>query len=179
MMKVKILPFTLAVAYLCALPACGPPSSQEGGSIMQALPNVEYPIDVASTGKAQLEDGVFEEAAAPGSATKTRISLGKEQTAGDLNGDGAKDAAVTLVADPGGSGTFTYLAAVVNQDGVARPIASVFLGDRIVVKSLAVQSGEIVVTLLTRKPDEPMAAEPMVEVTRKFRLQGDELVETE
>ena len=114
-----------------------------------------------------------------GSATKTRISLGEEQAAGDLNGDGAKDAAVTLVADPGGSGTFTYLAAVINQEGVARPIASVFLGDRIVVKSLAIQSGEIVVTLLTRKPDEPMAAEPTVEVTRKFRLQGDELVEAE
>jgi hypothetical protein len=175
----KILPVTLAVVYICALSACGPSASQEGVSIMQALPNAEYPIDVASTGKAQLEDGVFEEAAAPGSATKTRVSLGEEQAAGDLNGDGARDAAVTLVADPGGSGTFTYLAAVLNQGGVARPIASVFLGDRIIVKSLAIQSGEIVVTLLTRKPDEPMAAEPTVEVTQKFRLQGDELVETE
>lgn len=179
MMKVKILLATLSVAWLCASSACGTPTSQKGASIVQALPNAEYPIEVASTGKAQLKDGVFEEAAAPGSATKTRISLGKAQAAGDLNGDGAEDAAVTLVADPGGSGTFTYLAAVINQNGLAKPIASVFLGDRIVVKSLRIQSGEIVVTLLTREADEPMAAEPTVEVTQKFRLEGDQLVEAE
>ncbi len=142
---------------------------------MQALPNAEYPIDVASTGKAQLKDGLFEETLVPGSATKTKISLGKEQTSGDLNGDGVQDAAVTLIVDPGGSGTFIYLAAVLNQDGAARPVASVFLGDRIIVKSLAIESGEIVVTLLTRKPDEAMATEPTVKVTQKFRLEGDKL----
>jgi hypothetical protein len=153
------------------------PASQTGASILQALPNAEYPVEFTSTGKAQLKDGVFEEPVAPGSATKTKIRLGKEQALGDLNSDGAEDAAVTLVVDPGGSGTFTFLSAVINDKGSARPVASVLLGDRIVVKSIAIQSGNVVVTMLTRKPDEPMSAEPTVEVTRTFKLQGDKLVE--
>ena len=144
---------------------------------MQALPNAEYPIEVALKGKAQLKDGVFEETVVPGSATKTRISLTGKQESGDLNGDGLPDAAVTLWANPGGSGTFTYLAAVINKNGTAMPAASVFLGDRIIVKSLAIQSGEIFVTMLTRKPNEAMSAKPTVEVIRKFRLQGKNLVE--
>jgi len=146
-------------------------------SIAQTLPNLEYPIELASTGKAQLEDGVFEESAAPDSATKTKFWLGDVQALGDVNGDGAEDALVILVVDPGGSGTFTYLTLVVNEEGTAKPLAAVLLGDRVVVKSLALESGNVVVSLLTRKPDEPMSAEPMVEVTRLFKLLGDRLVE--
>lgn len=151
--------------------------SQKSASILQALPNAEYPIEFTRTGKAQLKDGVFEESIAPGSATKTQIRLGKEEALGDVNGDGAEDAAVTLVVDPGGSGTFTYLALVINEQGTAKPLETVLLGDRIIVRSLAIQSGSVVVTMLTRKPDEPMSAEPKVEVTRTFKLQGDKLVE--
>jgi hypothetical protein len=166
---------------VCLLSSCcsmsSAPPGRAAASMMQALPNAEYPIDVASSGKAQLKNGVFEETAVPGSATRTRISLGQEQAEGDLNRDGAQDAAVTLVADPGGSGTFTYLAAVINRNGAAEPIASVFLGDRIIVKSLAIESGKIFATLLTRKPDEPMAAKPTVEVKRMFKLRGDSFVE--
>ena len=81
-----------------------------------------------------------------------------------------------MVADPGGSGTFSYLALVINDAGTAKPAASVLLGDRIVVKSLAVQPGRIVVTMLTRKPEEPMSAEPTLEVTRTFQWQGGQLV---
>ena len=166
---------------VCLLSGCCSTSSTPPGRatalVVQALPNAEYPIDVVSTGKAQLRNGFFEETVVPGSATKTRISLGKEQATGDLNGDGAQDAAVVLVANPGGSGTFTYLAAVVNRNGAAEPIASVFLGDRIIVKSLAIESGKIFATLLTRKPNEPMAAKPTVEVKRMFKLRGDSFVE--
>jgi heat shock protein HslJ len=150
---------------------------QTAPSISQALPNAEYPVDLTSTGKAQLKDGIFEEPAAPGSATKIKVQLGSQQAFGDVNGDGAQDAAVTLVVDPGGSGTFTYLALVINDQGTAKPIASVLLGDRISVKSLALQPGSVVVTMLTRSPDEPMSAEPTLEVTRTFMLQGDMLVE--
>ena len=91
-------------------------------------------MEAASTGRAQLKDGVFEEPAAPDSATKTKIWLGDLRALGDINGDGAEDALVTLVVDPGGSGTFTYLALVLNENGKARPFAAVLLGDRILVK---------------------------------------------
>ena len=147
-------------------------------SILEALPNVEYLVELASTGKAQLKDGLFEEEAAPGSATKTKIQLGKIQAIGDVNGDGWEDAVVTLVVDPGGSGTFTYLALVLNQEGKPKPLAAVLLGDRIIVKSLALQNGNVEVTMLTRKPDEPMSTEPTVELKRIYSLQGDQLVES-
>lgn len=152
---------------------------QKGAAIVQALPNAEYPVEGTSTGKAQLKDGLFEESLSPGSATTTRIRLGKEQAFGDVNGDGAEDAAVTLVVDPGGSGTFTYLALVINEKGTAKPVASILLGDRIIVNSLTIQSGTVVVTMLTRKPDESMSAEPTREVIRTFKLRGDKLVEVQ
>jgi hypothetical protein len=183
-MQMRLLSVTLSLVCAWILSACvgttvtsPTQTSQENASFLQSLPNAEYPVEFTRTGKAQLKDGVFEESVAPGSATKTTIRLGKELALGDVNGDGVEDAAVTLVVDPGGSGTFTYLAEVINEKGTAKPIATVLLGDRIIVKSLAIQSGSVVVTLLTRKPDEPMSAEPTVQVTRVFKLQGDKLVE--
>jgi hypothetical protein len=151
---------------------------QVKASILEALPNAEYLIELASNGKAQLKAGFFEEEAAPSSATKTKIQLGKIQAVGDVNSDGLEDAVVTLVVDPGGSGTFTYLALVLNQAGEPKPLAAVLLGDRIIVKSLALQNGNVQVTMLTRKPDEPMSTEPTVEVKRIFNLQGNQLVES-
>ena len=55
---------------------------------------------------------------------------------GDINNDGAPDAAVVLAASGGGSGTFYSLEAVVNQYGKPVDIASISLGDRIVVKAV-------------------------------------------
>ena len=181
-MRLSLVPRSLA--WVCILAACASPSiissarpSQQHAPILPELPNAEYPIEFTSSGKAQLKDGVFEEPVAPGVAARTTIRLGKEQAVGDVNGDGAEDAAVTLVVQPGGSGVFTYLALVLNDNGRAKPVASVLLGDRILVKSLAIRPGAVVVTMLTRKPDEPMSATPTVEVRRIFKLQGNELVE--
>jgi heat shock protein HslJ len=150
---------------------------QDDAAFAQALPNIAYPVEGTSTGMAQLKDGVFEEPAAPGSATNFKVQLGKDQALGDLNGDGTTDAVVTLVVEPGGSGTFTYLVPVINDQGTPKPLTPVLLGDRIIIKSVTVNNGDVVVTMLTRKPDEPMSAEPTVEVTRTFKFAGDQLVE--
>jgi heat shock protein HslJ len=149
---------------------------QPAASIGGLLANVEYMVEGTSTGKAQLKDGVFEEAAAPGSAAKTRVELGKTPVFGDVNGDGAEDAAVTLIVIPGGSGSFTHLAVVVNDKGAPKPSPAVLLGDRIIVKSVTIKPGAVTVTLLIRKPEEAMSAAPTVEVTRVFAWQGGALV---
>ena len=178
-LKLRTADGALSVSFVRTGTAITPPTHvpQKSSSILQALPNAEYPVDNTSNGKAQLKDGVFEETVAPGSATKTKIRLGKELSFGDVNGDEAEDAAVTLVVNPGGSGTFIYLALVINENSTAKPVSSILLGDRIVVKSLAIQAGDVVVTILTRKPDESMSMEPKFEVTRKFKFQGNKLVE--
>jgi hypothetical protein len=147
-------------------------------SILSALPNTEYPIDLASSGKAQLKDGIFEEPIAPDSATKTRISLGDLHALGDVNGDQMEDAAVLLIADSGGSGTFTYLALVLNENGSTKPLEAVFLGDRIVVNSLTILPGEVIVSLLTRQLDEPMSADPTTSASLSFKLQDGKLIES-
>jgi hypothetical protein len=160
-----------------AVPTVQSTATQATPSILSALPNAKYPIDVTSSGSAQLKDGMFEEPAAPGSASKITVSLGKNQAEGDLNGDGSADAAVTLIAETGGSGTFTYLAAVLNNKGLAEPLNSISLGDRIIVKSLTIQAGQIEVDFLDHATNEPMASAPTMEVVKKFKLQDNQLVE--
>jgi hypothetical protein len=144
---------------------------------VDSLANAAYPLDLASSGKAQLHEGVFSESAAPGSAAMLKVELGQERALGDLNGDGVDDAALTLLVDPGGSGTFTYLAVAIDDQGAARPLATILLGDRIIVKSIKIQAGGVVVHLLTRQPDEPMSAEPKLESTRSFNLKNGSLIE--
>ena len=160
-----------------AIPALQPTATQSVPSILPALANANFPIDVTSTGTAQLKDGVFEEPAAPGSASKITVTLGKNPAEGDLNGDGVPDAAVTLNAETGGSGTFTYLAAVINKNGIAEPLNAVLIGDRIVVKNLTIKSGQIDLEFLDHSANEPLAAAPTVDIVKKFKLQQDQLVE--
>jgi hypothetical protein len=144
---------------------------------MEVLRNAEYQSEWPASGKARLTDGSYREKYVPGAATELVIRLSDHHAIGDLNGDGAKDAVVILVSNPGGSGTFYDLAVLVSQNGSPKHVATKALGDRIVVKSLAIHSGEIAINLLVRKPDQPMSAEPKVEVTKKFKLREDKLVE--
>jgi hypothetical protein len=169
----------IAIIALCALSACSIQTTAtpaHEAALAEALPNLAYPIEAASAGTAQLTDGLFEEPAAPGSASMTRIQLGAIQAFGDINSDGLKDAAVTLTVDPDGSGTFSYLAVVLDQNGTLQALPAVFLGDRIAVQSLSIQPGQVVVELLTRAEGEPMSAEPTVAGTLTFKLSDDQLV---
>jgi hypothetical protein len=145
-------------------------------ALAEQLPNLAYPIDVVPGGVAQLEDGVYQEPAAPGSATMITVKLGEQQAYGDLNGDGVDDAATTLVADPGGSGTFVYLSAVLDEQGTGVPVSSVLLGDRVAVQSLAIYEQQITVEFLTRAEGEAMTDAPTVLVTQIYELQDNQLV---
>src|SRR6266571_4941842 len=96
----------------------------------QALLNATYATSVTPRGAA-LHDGTLEAEAAPGSASKVIVRLADIAAFGDLDGNLAPDAAVVLVSSGGGSGTFVELAAVRNESGAAHPVATVLLGDRI------------------------------------------------
>jgi heat shock protein HslJ/uncharacterized lipoprotein NlpE involved in copper resistance len=91
--------------------------------------------------------------------------------------DGQPLAAVVLITDPGGSGTFRYLSAVVRQDGEMVNVATTLLGDRAQIKSLGVEGDEIVVEMITHGPDDPMCC-PTQRVQKSYALTGDQLVET-
>ncbi|HEV3104921.1 MAG TPA: lysozyme inhibitor LprI family protein [Trinickia sp.] len=121
----------------------------------------------------KLVGGQRVQAAAPGSATKdvTRVAESPKAAQGKLGGQPA--VAFFLVDAPGGSGTFYYAAAALGGRGTHAAL----LGDRITPQSIAIDRGEIVVTYLDRKSDDPMFVPPSVKVMRRFSLSGDRLRE--
>jgi hypothetical protein len=95
---------------------------------------------------------------------------------GDLNGDGVDDAAVILIESSGGSGNFRYLAAVINEGGAPVNVATQFIGDREQMQSITIEDGEITVDMVAHGPDDPMCC-PTQEVTKRYQLRADQLVE--
>lgn len=144
---------------------------------VDALRNAEYRSEWPADGVAKLKDGQYEEEIVPGSASKLIIVVYPDMHAfGDLNGDGADDAAVVLATSGGGSGTFISLEAMVNDKGAPKHVASTPLGDRAQIKSVRIEGGEIAVDMVTHGPDDPMCC-PTLESTKKFKLEGDALTE--
>ena len=142
---------------------------------LEALKNADYRSEHAGDGRFRLVNGVHVEKEAPNSATELRITLSDMMAQGDLNKDGVTDAAVVLVINPGGSGTFYELAAILNQDGKPSHAASAALGDRIQIKQMTIKDGEITVRLVTQGPNDPMSR-PTLEVTRRYKLDTGVLV---
>lgn len=134
--------------------------------------NATYTIDGRPI---TLSNGRAEQPAAPGSATKIVTRLADKQAVGDVNGDRRPDAALVLIHDPGGSGTFYYIAAVLNDGGPGKATDAKLLGDRIVVEKISIVDGRIVVEYLTRRDGEPLAATPSIKVTKAFTVKDGKL----
>lgn len=100
--------------------------------------------------------------------------VGRLAAFGDLDGDRVADAAVAVAIDPGGSGTFVHLLALLNRGGAPAQAGRAFLGDRVRVEHLAIRSGQIIATLLTHGPGEALCC-PATRVRRAFALQGRRL----
>ena len=107
-----------------------------------------------------LIDGSREVAAALGSATKIRTAVLGQPVYGDIDGDGDKDAALLLTHDPGGSGTFYYVAAAISLNGRYQATNTVLLGDRIAPMDITIRSGTVVVKFADRRLEEPMSTAP-------------------
>ncbi len=125
----------------------------------------------------QLENGLAEMEAAPGSASKIRIVLQGEAVYGDLNYDTERDAVIFLNYQGGGSGTFFYLAAALHKKGGFSGKNSIWIGDRIGAPAATVSNGLITVKYLDRRDNEPMAAVPSQEQTRYFMMNESKLQE--
>jgi heat shock protein HslJ len=86
-----------------------------------------------------------------------------------------KTAAVILVTDPGGSGTFYDLAVVVKGDERWANIGLVTLGDRVKVHAIAIKNNLIVLDMTTHGPGDTMSF-PTEQTTQSFVLQGGRLI---
>lgn len=95
---------------------------------------------------------------------------------GDLNSDGLPDAAVILKSRAGGTGVFSDLAAVLNQNGKPLNIATVDLGDRVLINAAVIQAGEIVLDMMIHGPNEGLCCASL-RATWKFKLSDGDLVQ--
>lgn len=122
--------------------------------------------------KFELKDGLAEQPAAPGSSTRNTARIVGEPALGDATGDAKPDAALVIVNEPGGSGTFYYAVVAVDHDGSYRATNVIALGDRISPQSIDFSDGHFVYRFLERKPDESMADAPTIETTVPIHVDG-------
>ena len=134
--------------------------------------NAEYRIENQSV---QLRDGRCEKEAAPGSATKIITRVLGEPAYGDLDGNGSDDAAVFLIQETGGSGTFFFVAAAIHVNGRWKGTHAVFIGDRVAPEEIRIRDGVVVVKFRDRRADQPMAQRPTIHKSVEFEVAGDQL----
>jgi hypothetical protein len=152
---------TLAALLVCPVHA-GPQDRALDGIL-----NATYLIEKQAV---QLVSGRAEVQAAPGSVSKVTTEVFSKPTYGDLNGDGRDDAVLFLVQDPGGSGTFYYVAAAIAKNGLYQGTNAVLLGDRVFPRAIHIRNCVIVAEYEDRHPDQPMAARPSIGKTMYLKL---------
>ncbi len=193
-MKVLRIWFVLAVIGAAILSACAPDSTP---TTAPEVLQTETPTKPSTTGATQgvdpqnatylidgqevtLVNGVAEQEAAPGSATKIVTRYFGNAVEIDLNSDGLTDSGFLLSQDGGGSGTFFYVAAAINNAGSTQGTNAILLGDRIAPQSTNVDPNnpaQFIVNYAERKASEPMSAQPSVAVSRTFKLDNGTLLE--
>lgn len=122
-----------------------------------------------------LQDGRSEIFTMHHAATTMKTRAYGKTVYGDLAGDGNEDAAILLIHDPGGSGTFFYVAGALNIDGKYQGTNAVLLGDRITPRDLQIQNGVLIAKYTDRRPGEPMTAPPSVLISKYLILKGAQL----
>lgn len=140
-----------------------------------SLANAEY--HSPDWGSFQLTDGLYlRPPANPGESSSAYTTRLLDPVAsGDLNNDGIGDAAVFLATQNGGTGHFVELAAVLSVDGLPQNVATISLGDRVVIESAKIAAGTITIDIRTHSPTDPLCCPSQLE-TWKYRLEGDQLV---
>ena len=153
----------------------------------------KFPAKEARTPQVS-ENGLFRPD--PSSATFTfddgsiTLSMGRNESAsgeetillnkfayGDINADDKEDTALLLARYGDGSGTFIYLGTYVSGPVTYRGSKVIFIGDRIAPQSISIKQGIVTVEYLDRRPDEALATEPTVPVSKQFVYRNGEFQE--
>jgi heat shock protein HslJ len=148
----------------------------EGGTTAGSaadLSEITVRSDRFPSGSVTLKNGNYREPAAPGAAGATVVKLTDWRAFGTVNGRDA--AAVIIVTDTGGSGTFFDLALLFKREGGWVNVDTLFLGDRVKVHSVDIRDKEILVGMTTHGPGDALCC-PTKEKTRRFVIQADRLL---
>ena len=165
------------VLALVVMAACAPTgTAASGGASPVSAPDPSNASITIERDTVTLVNGRAEREAAPGSATKITTTLADLRATGDVDGDGRPDTVVVLIHQPGGSGTFYYVAALLNVAGGVAATPAVLLGDRVKVTGLKLDSRAIVVDLLDRSSGQALSASPSVASVRRFVVDRGALI---
>jgi hypothetical protein len=159
------------------LPALPPPPAE---LTVDSLLNATYDISdfYGSPYSVTLVNGAYASGSDPLAPGYVGVTISDLIAFGDLNYDGVADAAVILGINTGGTGFFTYIAAVLNISGAPVHAASVYIDDRPMIDSLTIFAGEILAQTTIHGADDPMCC-PSKPVEQGYRLyNGNQLVLT-
>jgi hypothetical protein len=123
----------------------------------------------------RLQDGRSEMATRPHSAITMKAAVYGKTVYGDINGDGTEDAVILLIHDPGGSGTFFYVAGALNINSKYQGTNAVLLGDRNTPRDLQIRNGVLITKYADRRPGETMTATPSVLISKYLILKDAQL----
>lgn len=157
-------------------PTVQPTSAPVGPTLtIDQLRNMAY-TGLTPSGTAALVDGHYSEPN-PQLGGEMTVDFDEPVGFGDVNGDGTQDALVRLIVHTNSTtGHFSNMVAVLNQNGAPQQAASIFLGDRIKLNAITVDSGLITVDMIVAGPNDGACC-PNTPATRTFRLEGSQLVE--
>jgi hypothetical protein len=139
------------------------PSSQLS---LSQLSDFTYMVPDFNT-QAALKAGTYQD-------DKLQVRLVEPVAFGDLNGDEQGDAAAFLAVNSGGTGTFFYLIALLDQNGTPIQDASTYLGDRQRIVSLEIEQGQINVDYYTQGPNDGLCC-PSQHQLRTYKLENHTL----
>lgn len=126
----------------------------------------------------RLTKGRFEgEPFYPGGASVPTVALVEGfLLSGDLDGDGAEEAAVLLWENSGGSGTRLYIAVVGRENGSPVNLSTALVGDRVQTRKGHIEDNRIVLDVVQAGPDDAACC-PGEEAIRSWTLKGGTLAE--
>jgi hypothetical protein len=173
-MPVRLLAATAILSFLFS--CSGPQAERSHPFPVDRLGDMVY--QGTQSGPVQLVAGIWQGAPYdPEGATRPEVDLaGGDPLLGDLDGDGSDDAVVVLTEQLGGSGIFVYLAAVVQGDEGLTNVATLLLGDRVGITSLAIDDRTVVADLVVAGPGDTACC-PTHRERAVWRLENRELRE--
>jgi hypothetical protein len=161
---VRALTIALLLIALCA--------QAKPGLTLGDLRSFTYDLGESASvegGKVALVDGQWKDPADGGSS----FSLLPLHALGDLDGDGLTDAVGILVESAPGTGSFSYMFALLSRDGgAAQAGPPEWLGDRSVIERLTIDRKGIVTVRYRTHKDGDRECCPTLRIDDRYRLEN-------
>ena len=150
-----VLSAVILTAVLVCVTGCG--KKEHAELTLDGLKNATY-TGLEEQDPVTLQDGVWKgEPFAEGGASRPSVHFVRDfHLVGDLDGDGADEAAVLLGANSGGTGENIYLAVVGLREARLKNLGTVLVGDRVQIRKAGILDGHVFLDLVRAGPEDAM-----------------------